>query len=129
MPKGEKTKLLWSDPVYRDKMSDLHKGKKQSSETIEKRVSQFRNENSWNWKGDNVSYSGNHKWIARKKGKPSFCAHCKTITAKRFEWANISREYKRDVDDWISLCKKCHWAYDDVSNKIWIKRRLNISYV
>lgn len=31
---------------------------------------------------------------------------------KKIHWANISRLYKRDLDDWMRLCAKCHKAYD-----------------
>lgn len=77
------------------------------------------------WKGDRVSYSGLHYWVGRSLGKPKFCEHCGTKTAKKYEWANLSREYKRDTNDWIRLCKSCHVLFDDVIKKSWIKRRVN----
>lgn len=61
-----------------------------------------------NWKGDNVGYNALHSWIQKKLGKPSKCDKCKTIKAKRFEWANISGKYMRDLNDWKRLCAKCH---------------------
>ena len=64
------------------------------------------------WKGQNAGYVSLHKWVAKKLGKPSKCAFCKVTTAKRFEWANRSRKYKRDLKDWIRLCKSCHEKYD-----------------
>jgi len=30
----------------------------------------------------------------------------------RYEWANISGEYKRDVSDYIQLCPSCHRKFD-----------------
>ena len=77
------------------------------------------------WKGDEVSYSGLHYWIQRKLGQPSLCEECGTTTAKRFEWANISGEYKRILDDWVRLCKKCHNLYDNVYKKMWDNRTKN----
>lgn len=65
-----------------------------------------------NWKGDEVGYFALHAWVRRKRGTPSKCEHCGTMTAKRFEWANISREYLRDLEDWVRLCKSCHILYD-----------------
>ena len=44
-------------------------------------------------------------------GKPLICRNCGE-TEKRIEWANKSREYKKDVTDWIELCNKCHFKYD-----------------
>ena len=68
--------------------------------------------NVYNWKGQGAGYVAIHKWVANKLGKPKYCEHCKTIKAKRYHWANISGEYKRDVSDWQRLCVKCHSQYD-----------------
>lgn len=69
------------------------------------------------WKGESVSYTGLHIWVRQRLGTPKVCEHCGTTTAKRFEWANISQEYKRDLSDWLRLCKKCHNSYDNVGNR------------
>ena len=98
------------------------KGKRVSPET-EFKKGQFLNENHFLWKGDEAGYHAIHKWIIRKLGQPSLCEECGTTTAKRFEWANISGEYKRDFDDYKRLCKSCHALFDDIGKKIWITRR------
>ena len=64
-----------------------------------------------NHKGDKVGYAALHDWVSRWKVRPKGCEHC-GIEGKRLEWANKSHEYKRDLDDWMSLCKKCHVKYD-----------------
>lgn len=69
-------------------------------------------ENHKDWKGDNVSYGGIHKWIAKKLGKPMMCQLCLTNTKRMYHWANISGEYNRDISDWIRLCVPCHKKYD-----------------
>jgi len=66
---------------------------------------------TWNWVGDKVSYSALHIWVRRNLGKPNKCEHC-GVTEGTFEWANKSHNYKRDLEDWIRLCKKCHIKYD-----------------
>lgn len=73
-----------------------------------------RNEKHHNWKGNAVGYGGLHDWITRKRGKPSFCEHCKKsdLRTRCYQWANKSHEYKRDLSDWIRLCGKCHKKYD-----------------
>jgi hypothetical protein len=76
-----------------------------------------------NWKGDRVGYFALHSWVGRKLGKPGQCEHCGTTTAKRFEWANKSGEYKRDLSDWLRLCSKCHHAYDNITIRGWETRR------
>jgi hypothetical protein len=70
-----------------------------------------------NWKGGKVGYSGIHKWVQRREGRPSFCQKCGTIKASRFEWANVSGKYKRDMGDWLRLCKSCHVRFDNHKRK------------
>jgi len=84
----------------------------------------FGEENN-KWKGKNVGYRALHDWIVRQKGRPQFCEICKRSAAPTtrsrgkppkkkdyFEWANISKEYKRSLNDWKRLCVKCHKRYD-----------------
>ena len=68
-----------------------------------------------NWKGDNVGYTGLHKWVVSKLGQPTKCEHCGKdgLTGHQIHWANKSGEYKRDITDWIRLCAKCHAKYDN----------------
>jgi len=68
-------------------------------------------EKSIAWKGENIGYYGLHHWVVKELGKTKFCNNCGKNTGKT-EWANKSHEYKRDVNDWISLCVKCHRQYD-----------------
>lgn len=75
------------------------------------------------WMGDNVGYQGVHQWLRKVLGKPSICWDCKTIKAKKYEWANISKQYKRDLKDWKRLCVSCHRKYDSSAQKMWITRR------
>lgn len=69
-------------------------------------------EKNKNWKGDKVGYHGLHIWVAKHLGKPNKCEDCGTTKAKRFEWANISKNYRRDLTDWKRLCTKCHVKFD-----------------
>jgi ssDNA-binding Zn-finger/Zn-ribbon topoisomerase 1 len=76
------------------------------------------------WKGNNVGYNALHAWVYRNLGKASKCIQCNnTKNSKRFEWANISREYKRDLSDWKELCSKCHHKLDNITNRGWETRR------
>lgn len=81
-----------------------------------------RGENHPMWKGDSVGYFALHSWVIRRLGSPQECSKCHTTTSKKFEWANISREYKRDLTDWKRLCKECHLKYDEVLKKGWETR-------
>lgn len=62
------------------------------------------------WKDDDVGYYGLHTWVQRKKGKAKICEKCGS--KENVQWANKSHEYKRDIDDWLELCFKCHRKYD-----------------
>jgi hypothetical protein len=67
------------------------------------------------WKGDEVGYRSLHGWIRRKKGKPIKCIFCgkEKTTPKSIQWANINHKYRRNLEDWISLCAFCHYHYDN----------------
>ena len=72
---------------------------------------QFANEQHPFWKGDSVGYYALHLWISRHYGKAKKCEFCGKTTG-RIDWANKTYEYKRDRDNWLELCHKCHMHYD-----------------
>lgn len=65
------------------------------------------------WKGDEVGYGGLHDWIRSHYGKADRCenVYCPGLST-RYEWANVSHEYKRERADFVRLCKRCHSQYD-----------------
>lgn len=69
------------------------------------------------WKGNDAGYSAIHRWVARRLGAPKICSNCKTTEARVYDWANISKEYKRVLTDWIRLCRKCHQTFDKYSKQ------------
>lgn len=93
------------------KISAKLKGIPKSEETIERMKSNTGDKKN-SWKGDNVGYSGLHKWVTKLLGQPSYCAYCQSTDKKYYHWANISHAYKRDLSDWVRLCVKCHSRYD-----------------
>lgn len=62
------------------------------------------------WKGDDVGYFALHSWIRKNKPKPEFCVKCNKNKPK--DLANISGKYKRDINDFEWLCRKCHYSKD-----------------
>jgi hypothetical protein len=70
------------------------------------------NEKHYGWKGEDAGYLSLHQWIGRKLGKPSICMNCQNTKAKRYDWANVSYLYKRNLSDWIRLCRSCHMKRD-----------------
>lgn len=62
------------------------------------------------WKGECVGYHALHEWIIKRKPKPNLCEKCKERPPK--DLANISGKYKRDVNDFEWICRKCHMVKD-----------------
>jgi hypothetical protein len=68
----------------------------------------MKGKKSKRWKGDNVGYYALHTWIARELGKASYCSRNITHKSPRYHWANISGEYKRDLNDYEQVCPSCN---------------------
>ena len=64
-----------------------------------------------NWLGDDIGKISVHGWIRRHKPKPDLCECCENVPP--YDLANISQEYKRDVNDFEWLCRKCHMIKDE----------------
>lgn len=84
---------------------------------------QNANENHPLWKGEDAGYVSKHHWVKRHYGKANKCEHCEKLDCKRYEWANISGEYKRTISDWVMLCTKCHHKMDNIQTRAWETRR------
>lgn len=96
----------------RDEISKKMKGRPANSGSFSKEGRRLLEKDHPLWKGEQASYSAKHHWIKLKLGSPNYCQSCKTTLATRYDWHNISREYKRDLNDWIRLCRYCHYRYD-----------------
>lgn len=62
------------------------------------------------WRGGDVSYKRLHRWVREHREKPDSCEWCKATGP--LDWANLSHEYGRDLNDWVALCRKCHRNHD-----------------
>lgn len=89
-------------------------GKKMSIETRMKQSDAHKGEKAYNWKGDNAGYAAIHSWVNKWKKRPDRCAACKEI--KKLDWANKDHKYRKILEDYIALCKKCHRSYDKLRN-------------
>jgi hypothetical protein len=76
----------------------------------------IRNEGNNNWSGNNVTKDGIHDWIQRHKTKSKLCEKCKQKPP--YDLANISGKYKRDINDFEWLCRKCHMKSDGGLDKL-----------
>ncbi len=73
------------------------------------------------WKGDDVGIVGLHSWIKRHKTKVALCQECNK--KEPFDLANISGKYKRDINDFEWLCRRCHMIKDGRFNNLkWLRR-------
>lgn len=78
----------------------------------------------WAWQGDNPSYRAVHGWLVKNYGNPQLCENPRCIYPRKdkrgywmekpraYQWANISKTYKRDRSDFMRLCASCHKLYD-----------------
>lgn len=65
-----------------------------------------------NWQGDNVGYSGLHKYLRTHYPKTGICDECGKH-APRTDYALIKgRTYSRNREDYRELCHACHMRYD-----------------
>lgn len=69
------------------------------------------------WKGDDVTYGALHDFVKSRLRKIDNCMFC-GIATKKLDLANISQEYKRDLNDWEWLCRRCHMIKDGRMNNL-----------
>ncbi len=56
------------------------------------------------------TYHGLHQWVQYHIMKSGICIICNEY--KNTEFANISGQYKRELRDFMEVCKPCHSLYD-----------------
>lgn len=100
------------------KLSEITKKKMALSKMCEKNPQ---------WMGDNyTSLPTVHVWIRRRKPKPEFCECCKV--KRPYDLANIRGTYKRDINDYEWLCRKCHMVKDGRIHNLKKGKNINIGY-
>ena len=81
------------------------------SEETRKKIGQAQlAENNHHWFGNKTKYQGVHKWVRSRLKKPELCQRCAINPPKQMH--NISGKYRRDLDDWLYVCVKCHAEID-----------------
>lgn len=112
IPWNKGKKNIFSEHT-REKISKAQIGKKITLSTRIKQSISHRGNKAYNWKGNLVSYRALHTWVNKWKGKARKCEMCGKIRKNRdIQWANIDHQYKRNLNDYIALCYKCHGKYD-----------------
>ncbi len=66
--------------------------------------------NNGMWKGSKAGYGAIHDFVRSRKKKPKWCQYCKKRPA--LDLSNKSGKYKRNLNDWDYLCRKCHMDKD-----------------
>jgi hypothetical protein len=100
----------------RMKGNTFFKGKKHKLESMEILSEKRKGTLNPIWKGDKVGYGALHSWIKRNKHKSKLCENCRIN--KSFDLANISGEYKRDINDYKWICRSCHMKEDGRINNL-----------
>ncbi len=115
------SKLGFKNPMFgkkhtqtrRLKISKASIGKRHSEETKKIIGLKHSGDKTKTWKGDKVGYSGVHSWIRKTFGKADRCENIECPEkSKNYQWANVSKIYKRAAEDWIKLCVSCHQKWD-----------------
>ncbi len=105
----QRKKRYHEDEEFKKRLITHAKKYYESNKTLKGRANQT-NERNPGWKGSKVGMKSLHEWVRRRKPKPQKCEDCK-INPPR-DLANISQKYKRDIDDFEWLCRKCHMTKD-----------------
>jgi hypothetical protein len=58
------------------------------------------------------AYASAHMWARNNFGTPKECENCHTTEDRMYHWANISKQYIREREDWLRLCVPCHKRQD-----------------
>lgn len=138
--KGKKRKPFTAEHLKN--MSESHKGKHSSPDTEFKKgepgfwlgkkrpdISELQSgEKNVHWKGEDAGYAAKHTWMNNKFGRPKVCEKCGSEDKERYQWANISGEYKRERSDWMRLCLSCHYRMDEVADKAWVTKKQKYAY-
>jgi hypothetical protein len=79
----------------------------------------LKNERSNRWKGDNVTVHTIHQWMVANFGNPTKCEALDCEGKSEFyDWAlKKGKEYKKNKNNFLRLCRSCHRKYDMTPEK------------
>jgi hypothetical protein len=120
MPSGiyQRIKYIGGYKMSEETKEKMSLAKRNMTEENKKNIGDgHRAEKNGIWKGDEVGYRALHNWVQKYKGKARKCSFCgKNGSGKQIQWANIDHQYRRVLEDYISLCSSCHKKYDIENN-------------
>ena len=62
------------------------------------------------WKGNDITYTGLHKWLRTNLPKSDLCQICNRVPP--YDVANVTGIYNRDFKNWKRICRRCHMQSD-----------------
>ena len=102
----EASRKKWGDPEYRKRMSKLHTGKKQSKETIEKRISKIKGRPRSSRIKKNCAFCGKELELAEWEKNRKFCSTvCKGKWQSKTAIGEKSSHWQGG--DLIKKCEEC----------------------
>lgn len=107
--------VQWKDYIEKARDKKRERGRAYYQENREKRILKSKNTRDAFKKKFGFCYVTLHKWVKDNKTKIGKCVMCGK--EGKTDWANISGEYKRDLDDYQELCQSCHSIYDRQKEK------------
>lgn len=104
-----------SKQKYRDSLS------KEDLQMRSERITKLNNEKgnpmegktgplNHSWKGEEVGYHGLHKWARTNVPRPELCEICHEKIS--YEIHNTTKSYRRNLEDWTWVCRRCHMKLD-----------------
>lgn len=113
---GQRIAMTGREFTWGHKIGLAQIGRQYSEETLVKMSQVKLGKRNPMWTGKavpiNAHYTKVHRWIIKELGKPQFCQNCGDQEKGRYEWANVSHDYKYEISDWARLCPRCHRNYD-----------------
>lgn len=131
MSSGEKTKKLWQDPEYREKMRQKHLGQKNSKESIRLQV-ENRRRNGW-WKDPSKTIKRfSTVRIGVKRPNLSKEKHWNWLNGKSFE--PYSKEFDTELREFIRnrdnlQCQMCFISQNDLRTKSNKRCKLSVHHI
>jgi hypothetical protein len=87
------------------------KGWHHSKEWKQRMSERMSGKNNPAWKGDAVGRVALHEFVGNRKPKPNMCESCHETTPRDLH--NTPGTYKRNLEDWVWLCRRCHMIEDE----------------
>ena len=90
-----------------NRREDTNKRKRKNYPKLSKIKQQYAEKHGFNSYG---GYIYRHQYIKKINPKPKFCTICNQ--EKKLDLASINHTYTKNPEDYIWLCRSCHYLFD-----------------